>query len=433
MKNNDNSSKFIRDNNELLNDDYIINGLSDILNNKPLKYKFGIEKRFSYGQEYYYLFIKNDEDLDPIKYNPDDKPCLSFRFIDEAKGITIYINMITKCAPIKNYGNFILTSIKEFAKTYGYYSVLIGSDGSVLPFTFIVNGEEKEIYVELAYLNILSTGESWYNKMGFYTQISREQIEENKYKISQNIESIDDSIKIIDLINSKLQRYKGRENKMPICYKIISSYGNFRELYNFILEITDKSGTNSIQEVFQEVTNFIRKNCDSVNEICSIDYLTLQKISCFIDFIYELLGLQYKATSLIYIVPKNIYNVKSGKSTKKNRKLNNKTKKQFLYNPDNPKKSFDVYIDKNPNDTINIKYTTVNDVKNTIKKLERLYKNKKYTHKRIWQVGMIMKVRLEVLKDKKPKQFEIANKYFKFLGERTKLNEIDRHKFKFKI
>jgi len=92
-----------------------------------------------------------------------------------------------------------------------------------------------------------------------------------------------------------------------------------------------------------------------------------------------------------------------------------------------------VYIDKNPNDTIHIKYTTVDDVKNTIKKLEKLYKSKKYSHKRIWQVGMIMKVRLEVLKDKKPRQFEIANQYFKFLGERTKLNESERYKFIFKI
>jgi len=46
-------------------------------------------------------------------------------------------------------------------------------------------------------------------------------------------------------------------------------------------------------------------------------------------------------------------------------------KKQFLYNPDNPKKSFDVYIDKNPNDTIKIKYTTVEDVKKTIRNLEK--------------------------------------------------------------
>ena len=109
----------------------------------------------------------------------------------------------------------------------------------------------------------------------------------------------------------------------------------------------------------------------------------------------------------------------------------NKTKKRFLFNPTNPKKSFDVYIDKNPNDTIPIKYTTIEDVENTIDKLEKLYKNKKYSHKRIWQVGMIMKVRLKVLQNKKPRQYALANKYFKFLGKRTKLSEKDRYTISF--
>jgi hypothetical protein len=109
-----------------------------------------------------------------------------------------------------------------------------------------------------------------------------------------------------------------------------------------------------------------------------------------------------------------------------------KYKKQFFFNPTNPKKSFDVYIDKNPKDTIHIKYTTIEDVKNTIRNLEKLYKHKKYTHKRIWQVGMIMKVRLKVLQSKKPKQYTLANKYFKFLGKRTKLSEKDRYKVSFK-
>ena len=108
------------------------------------------------------------------------------------------------------------------------------------------------------------------------------------------------------------------------------------------------------------------------------------------------------------------------------------TKKQILFNPENPKKSFDVYIDKNPKDTINIKYTTLEDVTNTIDKLEKLYKNKKYSHKRIWQVGMIMYVRLQVLKNKKPKQYALANKYFKFLGKRTKLEEPERYKLSFR-
>jgi hypothetical protein len=108
-------------------------------------------------------------------------------------------------------------------------------------------------------------------------------------------------------------------------------------------------------------------------------------------------------------------------------------KKRFLYNPDNPKKSFDVYIDKNPKDTITIKYTTLEDVENTINKLEKLYKSKKYPHKRIWQVGMIMKVRLEVLKKKKPSQYRLSNKYFKFLKNRTTLSNTNRYKAIFKF
>ena len=125
------------------------------------------------------------------------------------------------------------------------------------------------------------------------------------------------------------------------------------------------------------------------------------------------------------------------------KKKTRKNKKQFLYNPNNPKKSFDVYIDKNPNDTIPIKYTTVKDVRDTIKNLERLYKTKKYPHKRIWQVGMIMKVRLEaILKHNKTlyknaknikSRYNLANKYFKFLGRRTKKDDIERKQMIFKI
>lgn len=126
-----------------------------------------------------------------------------------------------------------------------------------------------------------------------------------------------------------------------------------------------------------------------------------------------------------------MYMKRDTKKRNKNKPSKNKTKKRFLFNPTDPKRSFDVYIDKNPKDTIPIKYTTVEDVENTIDKLEKLYKNKKYSHKRIWQVGMIMKVRLKVLQSKKPIQYALANKYFKFLGNRTKLSETDRYKVSF--
>lgn len=116
---------------------------------------------------------------------------------------------------------------------------------------------------------------------------------------------------------------------------------------------------------------------------------------------------------------------------------------QFLYNPDNPSKSFDVYIDKNPKDTIPIKYTTVEDVENTIDKLEYLYKSNQYSHKRIWQVGMIMKVRLEAIYKKRNtkyknskniiRRYRLSKKYLNFLSQRTKMDEERRKQFTFQF
>jgi hypothetical protein len=105
-----------------------------------------------------------------------------------------------------------------------------------------------------------------------------------------------------------------------------------------------------------------------------------------------------------------------------------RSRRKFYFNNNNIKKSFDVYIDKNPNDTIPIKYKTVQDVKNTINKLEKLFKHKKYSHKRIWQVGMIMYVRLKVLKNKKPKEYALSKKYFNFLKSRTKEKTFEERK-----
>ncbi len=122
---------------------------------------------------------------------------------------------------------------------------------------------------------------------------------------------------------------------------------------------------------------------------------------------------------------------KKSQKKKTHKKRTRKDTRRFLYNPNNPQKSFDVYIDKNPSDTIPIKYTTIDDVKDTINHLEKLYKKGKYPHKRIWQVGMIMKVRLgAMMKHQKtlyPKaknlkrRFQIANRYFQFLGKRSKI------------
>ena len=46
---------------------------------------------------------------------------------------------------------------------------------------------------------------------------------------------------------------------------------------------------------------------------------------------------------------------------------------------------------------------------------------------------MIMNVRLKVLKNKKPNQYALSNKYFNFLGKRTTLEEKERYKLTFVI
>ena len=94
-------------------------------------------------------------------------------------------------------------------------------------------------------------------------------------------------------------------------------------------------------------------------------------------------------------------------------------------------KNYDLYSDANPKDTIRIKYSTLNDVKSTIKKLERLYKNDKYPHKRISQVVNVMTQRLRVLGE--DSRYKLSQRYYNHLKNRTKIKGEDaRKKYSFK-
>ncbi len=94
-------------------------------------------------------------------------------------------------------------------------------------------------------------------------------------------------------------------------------------------------------------------------------------------------------------------------------------------------KNYDLYSDANPKDTIRIKYATLKDVKDTIKKLEKIYKNNTKPHNRISQIVNVMTQRLKVINDK-DKRFLLSKKYFEFLKERTKIKkESERKKLNF--
>ena len=98
---------------------------------------------------------------------------------------------------------------------------------------------------------------------------------------------------------------------------------------------------------------------------------------------------------------------------------------------------YDLYSDANPKDTIPVRYDTIENTKKTIRKLERLYKSKKYTHARIVQVANVLKQRLRVIVDRTKKgkrRYKIVEKYFDFLTkQRTpEKDKNKRIKLKFK-
>jgi hypothetical protein len=96
-------------------------------------------------------------------------------------------------------------------------------------------------------------------------------------------------------------------------------------------------------------------------------------------------------------------------------------------------KNYDLYSDANPKDTIRIKYKTLEDVKSTIKKLEKIYKNGSKPHTRISKIANVLNQRLRVI-NTNDKRYKLSNRYFNFLKKRTKIkNENERKKLLFKM
>lgn len=109
-----------------------------------------------------------------------------------------------------------------------------------------------------------------------------------------------------------------------------------------------------------------------------------------------------------------------------------KTKDKLFF-----KSGYDLYSDKNPNDTIRIKYDTLDNLKVTIRMLERVYKRGLYPHVRIVQVANILVQRLKVIVknfNKGKDRLKLSQKYFNFLKERSKKKtESERKKMIFKF
>lgn len=92
-----------------------------------------------------------------------------------------------------------------------------------------------------------------------------------------------------------------------------------------------------------------------------------------------------------------------------------------------------LYTDENPKDTIAVKYSTLEELKKTVSKLERVYKKGQYPHIRISQVGNLLEQRIRFL-PKNTSRHNFIKRYVNFLKQRTKLkSERERKKLIFKL
>ena len=92
-----------------------------------------------------------------------------------------------------------------------------------------------------------------------------------------------------------------------------------------------------------------------------------------------------------------------------------------------------LYTDEDATDSVAVRFATVKDVKDTIKKLENLYKSGKRPHIRISQIAQVLEQRSRFMPGKK-KENALAKKYTDFLKQRTKKkSDIERKKLVFKF
>ena len=108
--------------------------------------------------------------------------------------------------------------------------------------------------------------------------------------------------------------------------------------------------------------------------------------------------------------------------------MNTPTKKNTYF------ENYDLYSDANPKSTVRIKYKTLKETQDTIRKLERLYKSNKIKHNRNSQITNVLVQRLRVIvknTNKGKDRFKLATRYFDFLKRRTKEKEDKRRALTF--
>lgn len=91
--------------------------------------------------------------------------CLEAMYVSDTN---VYVILgLARCG--KNSGKSVIDLIKKIAKQKGISQIIIDSDESAI--------YEKNVPLDLRKLSILTTGQSWYNKLGFHKNLNKQHLD----------------------------------------------------------------------------------------------------------------------------------------------------------------------------------------------------------------------------------------------------------------
>jgi hypothetical protein len=192
-----------------------------------------------------------------IIYDKEKKnKCIELYTLKDKNGDYLYLNGLFKCGYQGKKNLELLVKYGKYLKEKHNINKIVLEDASE-----IINTK-----IQLWLLSILSTGESWYNSLGFFSDIYEEEIPYNNSKILMNIEDfINECISLV--IKNKKEMYKLNNSK------ITEFNEQFDEQKKIFFSFYDKS--KSVQEIFIQIKEELKKEISEekikiIEEILSI-------------------------------------------------------------------------------------------------------------------------------------------------------------------
>jgi len=183
-----------------------------------------------------------------IRYNPkDETPCLEFTFYDDLSYLNI--DQLNKCGPAHDLrsGTFLLQKVDELVREIPECKTIYLYDASTI--------YRCGWSINLARLEILKTGESWYNQRGYKQRAYEKETEENRKIITMSHE--DAARLLLEQPDTRFADYKRKvDEKFPELKGLPLNEYN-QKLYQHIKSYPEENRCSDEQNQYTEMVTFI--------------------------------------------------------------------------------------------------------------------------------------------------------------------------------